>query len=46
MPIHKRYKKLVDLKVKNLMSSPAVTLPVTSSLNDVVEKMYREKSVA
>jgi CBS domain-containing protein len=43
MPIHKRNKKLVDLKVKNLMSSPAVTLPITSSLSDVVEKMHREK---
>jgi CBS domain-containing protein len=43
MPIHKRYKKLVDLKAKNLMSSPAITLPITSSLNDVVETMYKEK---
>jgi CBS domain-containing protein len=43
MPIHKRYKKLVDLKAKNLMSSPAITLPITSSLNDVVETIYKEK---
>lgn len=43
MPIHKRYKRLVELKVRSLMSSPAITLPINSSLYEVVETMYKEK---
>lgn len=42
MPLHKRYKRLVELKARNIMSSPAVTLPITSSLYEVVEKMCKE----
>jgi len=43
LPIHKRYKRLVELKVRSLMSSPAITLPINSSLYEVVETMYKEK---
>jgi Predicted transcriptional regulator, contains C-terminal CBS domains len=43
LPLHKRYKKLVELKARSLMSYPAITLPINSSLYEVVETMYREK---
>jgi CBS domain-containing protein len=43
MPIHKRYKKIIDVKVKDVMVSPVITLGIDSSLNDAVEVMAKEK---
>ncbi|MEM3671365.1 MAG: CBS domain-containing protein [Thermoprotei archaeon] len=43
MPIHKRTPKSVQTRVRDIMSSPPVTVEVSSTLREAAEKMWSEK---